>query len=72
MLLILAVMIVGSSLAAFSLPIGGGSAPALSGLKLTPQKLGGDAPFVTPPALPSPSLDSGKPAQRGSLINLSV
>jgi hypothetical protein len=71
MLLILAVMIVGSSLAAFSLPIGS-STPGLSGLKLTPQKLGGDAPFATPPALPSPSLDSGKPAQRGSVINLSV
>jgi hypothetical protein len=72
MLLILIAMIIGSSLAAFSSPIGSSASAGLSGLRLAPQKLGGDAPFAAQNALPSPNADPAKPSQRGSLINLSV
>ncbi len=65
-------MIIGSSLAAFSSPIGSSSNAGLSGLRLAPQKPGNDAPFTAPNALQSPNADPAKPAQRGSLINLSV
>ncbi len=73
MLLIIAAMIIGSTLTAFSLPATGPASPfsGLSGLRLTPQKPPSDTPFSAP-ALPSPSVEPGKPAQRGSLLNLSV
>jgi hypothetical protein len=72
MLLILIAMIIGSSLAAFSSPIGSSSNAGLSGLRLAPQKPGGDTPFAAQNVLPAPNADPAKPAQRGSLINLSV
>jgi hypothetical protein len=65
-------MIIGSSLTAFSLPIGSSSASGLSGIKLTPQKPAGDAPFSAPSSLSSQSGDPGRALQRGSLLNLSV
>jgi hypothetical protein len=71
MLLILLAMITGAPLTAFSSPIGA-SANAGLGLRLVPQKPGNDAPFATQNALQAPSVEPGKPAQRGSLINLSV
>jgi hypothetical protein len=72
MLLIILAMITGSSLTAFSLPAASSTNSSLSGLRLTPQKPSGDAPFTPSPTLSSPSLDPTKPAQRGSLLNLSV
>jgi len=72
MLLILIAMIIGSSLAAFSSPIGSSANAGLSGLRLAPQKPGNDAPFAPQNALQAPHADPAKPAQRGSLINLSV
>ena len=45
MLLILLAMIIGSSLTAFSSPIGSSANTGLSGLRLLPQKPGNDAPF---------------------------
>jgi hypothetical protein len=65
-------MIIGSSLAAFSSPIGPSANAGFSGLRLAPQKPGNDAPFAAPNALQAPNADPAKPAQRGSLINLSV
>ncbi len=72
MLLILTAMIIGSTLTAFSLPAAASATTGFSGLKLTPQKPSGDAPFAAIPALSFPSAEPGKPAQRGSLLNLSV
>ncbi len=72
MLLILLGMIIGSSLSAFSLPAASSTTSGLSGLRLAPQKQSGDAPFSAPAALPSPGVTPGQPAQRGSLLNLSV
>jgi hypothetical protein len=65
-------MIIGSSLTAFSSPIGSSANAGLSGLRLLPQKPGNDAPFSAQSVLPAPGAASSKPAQRGSLINLSV
>jgi hypothetical protein len=71
MLLILAAMIIGSSLTAFSSPIGSSNA-GLSGLRLLPQKPD-DAPFSSSNALAAtPNGETGKASQRGTLINLSV
>jgi hypothetical protein len=72
MLLILLAMITGASLTAFSSPIGASANAGLSGLRLVPQKPGNDAPFSTQNALQAPGVEAGKPAQRASLINLSV
>jgi hypothetical protein len=72
MLLILAAMIIGSSLAAFSLPAASSATSPLSSLRLTPQRPGNDAPFSAASPLPAAGPDSGKPPQRGSLLNMSV
>jgi hypothetical protein len=72
MLLIFFAMIIGSSLAAFSSPIGSAANAGFPGLRLAPQKPGNDAPFAAQNALQAPNADKAKLAQRGSLINLSV
>ncbi len=73
MLLILVAMIVGSSLTAFSLPIGSTSGSGVSGIKVTPQTPSNDAPFSVAPSSPAlPSQGPQQGAQRGSLVNLSV
>ncbi len=72
MLLILLAMIIGSSLSAFSLPAANSAASGLSSLRLSPQRLSGDAPFNAPSTGPLESSDPTRPLQRGSLLNLSV
>lgn len=75
MSLILLGMIIGSSLAAFSSPVSSSANAGFSALRLLPQKAGGDAPFSAPNAanaLQAPAAASGRPAQRGALLNLSV
>jgi hypothetical protein len=70
MLLIILAMIVGSTLSAFSLP--SATASSFSGIRLAPQKPAAQTPFIPPPSVTAPSVETGKNVPRGSLLNISV